>query len=59
MPFAATSNAVGIEQIDGSYIVPDCKITDPSSKCTDENLQKSLWALAEKTLRDKLGSSAF
>ncbi|KAJ6788379.1 hypothetical protein PWT90_04639 [Aphanocladium album] len=59
MLFATTSNAVGIEQIDGGYIVPDCKVTEPSSKCNDEHLQESLWAFTEKTLRDKLGSSAF
>ncbi|KAF5026363.1 hypothetical protein F66182_1571 [Fusarium sp. NRRL 66182] len=56
--FAATSNAIKEEQIDGSYIVPDRKIQEPTSQALDEALGEQLWALTEKVLKDKLGSIA-
>ncbi|KAM5526416.1 oxidoreductase bli-4, mitochondrial [Fusarium oxysporum f. sp. phaseoli] len=56
--FAATSNTIKEENIDGSYIVPDCKVTEASSQALDEDLQEKLWALTEKILKGKLGSGA-
>lgn len=53
--FAATSNAIKDEKIDGSYIIPDRKIQEPSSQAQDEELQEQLWTLTEKVLKDKLG----
>lgn len=57
MLFAATSDAIKDEKIDGSYIVPDRKVTEPSSQAQDEKLQEALWKLTEKVLKDKLGSA--
>ncbi|CAJ0545119.1 Ff.00g085920.m01.CDS01 [Fusarium sp. VM40] len=45
-----------LKKIDGSYIVPDRKVTDPTSQTLDEGLSEQLWALAEKILEDKIGS---
>ncbi|EXM13812.1 Short-chain dehydrogenase/reductase SDR [Fusarium oxysporum f. sp. vasinfectum] len=56
--FAATSNTIKEENIDGSYIVPDCKVTEASAQALDEDLQEQLWALTEKILKGKLGSGA-
>ncbi|KAM0319486.1 hypothetical protein ACHAPQ_010288 [Fusarium lateritium] len=56
--FAATSDAIKDEKIDGSYIVPDRKVTDPTSQALDEGLSEQLWTLTEKVLKDKLGSAA-
>ncbi|KAM0228210.1 hypothetical protein ACHAP5_012005 [Fusarium lateritium] len=56
--FAATSDAIKDEKIDGSYIVPDRKVTDPTSQALDEGLSEQLWTLTEKILKDKLGSAA-
>ncbi|KAI9163848.1 putative oxidoreductase bli-4 [Paramyrothecium foliicola] len=55
--FAATSDAIKEEKIDGSYIVPDRKVTDPSSQALDESLQEQIWSLTTKVLKDKLGSA--
>ncbi|KAF5672287.1 oxidoreductase bli mitochondrial [Fusarium heterosporum] len=55
--FAATSDAIKEEKIDGSYIVPDRKITDPTSQALDEGLSEQLWTLTESVLKDKLGSA--
>jgi NAD(P)-dependent dehydrogenase (short-subunit alcohol dehydrogenase family) len=57
MLFAATSDAIKDEKIDGSYIIPDRKVTEPSSQAQDEKLQEALWKLTEKVLKDKLGSA--
>ncbi|KAK2603177.1 hypothetical protein N8I77_009655 [Diaporthe amygdali] len=55
MLFAATSSRVGEEKIDGAYVVPDCKVTDPSSQAKDEELQERLWDLTVDVLKGKLG----
>lgn len=55
MLFAATSSRVGEERIDGAYVVPDCKVTDPSSQAKDEELQERLWDLTVDVLKGKLG----
>ncbi|KAI0459354.1 NAD(P)-binding protein [Xylaria acuta] len=57
MLFAATSDAVVAEKIDGAYIVPDRKATDPSTQAQDEELQERCWNLVEDILKQKLGVS--
>lgn len=37
-------------------IVPDRKVTSPSSQSQDTQLQENLWRLTEQILVDKLGS---
>ncbi|KAL7619477.1 hypothetical protein AAE478_010016 [Parahypoxylon ruwenzoriense] len=54
--FAATSDAVPKEKIDGQYIVPDRKITEVSKQAQDERLQERCWILVEGILRAKLGA---
>ncbi|KAL5585843.1 hypothetical protein FOVSG1_013535 [Fusarium oxysporum f. sp. vasinfectum] len=56
--FAATSDAIREEKIDGSYIVPDKKVTEASPQALDEGLQEQLWELTERILKEKLGSEA-
>ena len=57
--FAATSEDVVKETIDGQYIVPDRKITDVSKKAKDEELQERCWKLTETVLREKLGNLGY
>ncbi|OAP64343.1 hypothetical protein AYL99_00315 [Fonsecaea erecta] len=52
--YAATSQDIEEKGISGQYIVPDKKVTDPSSKATDEELGERLWKLSEKLLKEKL-----
>lgn len=52
--FAATSEDVVKEGIQGKYIVPDRKVTDPSSQSMDVELQERLWRLSEQLLATKL-----
>ncbi|KAI0859531.1 NAD(P)-binding protein [Xylaria cubensis] len=54
MLFAATSDAVAKEKIDGAYIVPDRKVTDPSAQARDEELQERCWNFVEDILQQKL-----
>ena len=42
--------------IHGQYIVPDKKITQPSSKGQDWEMGERLWRLSLQALKDKLGS---
>jgi WW domain-containing oxidoreductase len=53
--FAATSRRVGEEHIDGAYVVPDCKVTEPSSQARDEELQERFWDLTVEVLKGRLG----
>ncbi|KAL4789104.1 hypothetical protein BDV19DRAFT_395365 [Aspergillus venezuelensis] len=53
--FAATGRDVGSEGIQGEYIMPDRKVTSPSSEGQSHELQENLWRLTEKVLADKLG----
>jgi len=53
--FAATSPDVVKEQIQNSYIVPDRKVTDVSSKAKDTVLGFNLWKLIKEILESKLG----
>ncbi|KAL8696019.1 MAG: hypothetical protein Q9224_003015 [Gallowayella concinna] len=53
--FAATSEDVVKEKLQGQYIVPDRKVTDPSKMAQDIELGENLWRLSLQILRDKLG----
>ena len=53
--YAATSPEVVEKGISGQYIVPDRKVTEPSTKSQDINLGESLWALSLEILSEKLG----
>ncbi len=53
--WAATSEEVVKDDVTGQYIVPDKKVTEPSSQAQDEELAKQLWVLSEEILREKLG----
>jgi len=59
MLFAATSDAVAEEGIDGEYIVPDRKITDVSTQGKDEELGERCWRLVEGILKDRLGPLSY
>ncbi|KAF2145269.1 uncharacterized protein K452DRAFT_245058 [Aplosporella prunicola CBS 121167] len=52
--FAATSEDVVKEKIQGQYIVPDRKVTEPSKEAQDEALQECLWKLTEHLLMEKV-----
>ncbi|KAF6229401.1 hypothetical protein HO133_007517 [Letharia lupina] len=54
--FAATSEDITKEGIQGQYIVPDRKVTEPSKQARDEELGENLWRLSEQILQEKLGS---
>jgi WW domain-containing oxidoreductase len=41
--------------VNGQYIVPDKKVTEPSSQAKDAGLAERLWVLRESTLKEKLG----
>lgn len=53
--FAATAEEVVNEGIVGEYIVPDRKVTAPSSLAQDVRLGESLWKLSVEILKEKLG----
>ncbi|KAG9941421.1 NAD(P)-binding protein, partial [Aureobasidium melanogenum] len=55
--FAATSNDIVKEHIQGQYIVPDRKVTDPSSEARDQQLGENLWQLTEKVIVSRLGNA--
>lgn len=54
--FAATSEDIVKETMQGQYIVPDRKVTEPNKQARDEKLAANLWALKAQTLRGKLGN---
>ncbi|KAI7777744.1 hypothetical protein LA080_003091 [Diaporthe eres] len=54
--FAATSRRAGEEQIEGAHVVPDCKVTEPSSQAGDEELQERLWELTVDVLKGRPGN---
>lgn len=54
--FAGTSSDVITDKIQGQYIVPDRKVTSPSSQAQDEALAENLWTLNATLLRRKLGT---
>ena len=53
--YAATSDEIVSEDINGEYIVPDKKVTTPSSKALDVELGEKLWTLSMRILKEKLG----
>ncbi|KAK3614805.1 hypothetical protein LTR56_027003 [Elasticomyces elasticus] len=53
--FAATSEDVVKESLDGVYVIPDRKVTDVSSNAKDEGLQEQCLRLTETLLAEKLG----
>lgn len=55
--FAATAESFGSDQVDGKYIVPDCKVTDISEEAKDEELAERLWNLVEGILSKKFGNA--
>lgn len=54
--WTATSEEVVKDNVTGRYIVPDKKVTSPSSQAQDEQLAKQLWMSSDEILRKKLGS---
>ncbi|KAH7053244.1 hypothetical protein B0J12DRAFT_739354 [Macrophomina phaseolina] len=57
--FATTSEDIVKEGIQGQYIVPDRKVTDPSKEAKDEDLGDALWMLTEKILMEKVGPLSY
>ncbi|KXJ90208.1 hypothetical protein Micbo1qcDRAFT_120569 [Microdochium bolleyi] len=58
MLFAATADDVATladDIYDGSYIVPDCKVSDVSKQAQDEELQERCWSLVQGIIKDRLG----
>ena len=53
--FAATAEEVVSQQLQGAYVVPDRKVTQPSEKARDEELGERLWRLCAEILREKVG----
>ncbi|KAF1353879.1 hypothetical protein BDV97DRAFT_328320 [Delphinella strobiligena] len=57
--FAATSEDIVKEKIQGAYIVPDKQVTSPSNESENTQLQENLWKLTEQILAQKLGSRPY
>lgn len=53
--FAATSQDVVDQGIVGEYIIPDRKVSSPSSQAQDVQLGENLWKLSVQLLKEKLG----
>jgi len=53
--FAATSEDVVKDKMDGEYVIPDRSTRDVSSHSKDEQLGENLWRLTEQVLSEKLG----
>ncbi|KAI1628711.1 hypothetical protein EDD37DRAFT_17883 [Exophiala viscosa] len=53
--YATTSKEIEEQGISGQYIVPDKKVTSPSSTAQDDQLGEQLWNLSEQILKDRLG----
>jgi WW domain-containing oxidoreductase len=54
--FAATSEDIVKEKVQGAYIVPDRKVTEPSNQAKDEKLALNLWKLTKEVLETKIGN---
>ena len=54
--FAATADAIVQDKVQGQYIVPDRKISEPSSQAQDDALGEQLWKTMVGILETKLGS---
>ena len=57
--FAACSEDVVKEGIQGEYVVPDRKITDVSKQAKDEEKGERLWMLSERLISERLGRPAY
>ncbi|KAF2448705.1 hypothetical protein P171DRAFT_353416, partial [Karstenula rhodostoma CBS 690.94] len=57
--FATASPDIVTKQIQGAYIVPDRKPTDPSSQAKDETLSTNLWRLTKEVLESKIGNLSY
>ncbi|KAF2187317.1 NAD(P)-binding protein [Zopfia rhizophila CBS 207.26] len=57
--FAATSEDIPKEKIQGQYIAPDRKIQEVSKQGQDEVLAKSLWKLTKEVLEAKVGELGY
>jgi WW domain-containing oxidoreductase len=53
--FAATSPDIVKDQVQNMYIIPDRKVTEPSSQAKDETLSLNLWKLTKQVLESKIG----
>lgn len=53
--YATTSKEIEEKGISGEYIVPDKKVTSPTSKAQDDALGEQLWRLMEQLLKERLG----
>ncbi|KAF3037468.1 hypothetical protein E8E12_002886 [Didymella heteroderae] len=53
--FAATHPDIAKEQVQGSYIVPDRKVTEPSDQSKSPVLGLNLWKLTKQILEQKIG----
>jgi WW domain-containing oxidoreductase len=54
--FATTSEDIVKDKIQGAYIVPDRKVTEPSNQAKDEKLALNLWNLTKEVLETKIGN---
>jgi NAD(P)-dependent dehydrogenase (short-subunit alcohol dehydrogenase family) len=52
--FAATSEDVVKNKIQGGYIIPDRKVSSVSNQASDEQLGENLWNLTKKVLHSKI-----
>lgn len=53
--FAATHPDIVKDKVQGKYIVPDRKVTEPSDQSKDPVLQHNLWKLTKLVLEQKVG----
>lgn len=53
--FATTSPDIVKDKIQGQYIVPDRKPTEPSKQALDDKLALNLWNLTKEVLEKKIG----
>lgn len=54
--YAATAEEVVQKGVTGGYIVPDKKVTEPSSQAMDAELGERLWGLSRRILEERVGA---
>jgi len=57
--WATVSGEVEKDRVQGSYVVPDKKVTEPSSQAKDEALAERLWNLTMEVIQTKLGTQSY
>ena len=57
--FAATSEDVVKDNVQGGYIIPDRKVSSVSSQASDETLAENLWNLTRDVLQSKIGELGY